>query len=205
MEKAIPSVFATTPKEYHKRFELAKSLSKRIHLDVMDGKFVRGKSPKLTILKTKGKEIDAHLMVAQPNKYIADLKKIGVRRAYIHFEIKDLLENIIEMKESGINVGLAISPKSKIEDVLPYSPFIKSFIVMGVVPGKEGQEFIASTPARVSTLRRLVGDKEILVDGGMNIKTVGRLPANTIPIAGSSVSTAEDPKKEIALLRKAAR
>lgn len=201
MKALIPSVFATTGKDYVERFNQAASLSKRVHVDVMDGRFVAKKSPALIFLMNRGKEIDAHLMAQEPVKYIPDLKRLKVRRVFMHLEIHNLIDNLLAFKEFGFKTGLAISPQTKIDKVKPYVQFADCFLVMGVKPGKEGQRFIASTPVRVKELSKISGKKEILVDGGINAATISRL-GGAGAVVGSDVSAALDPKKEFLALRR---
>jgi ribulose-phosphate 3-epimerase len=124
-----------------------------------------------------------------------------VKRVFIHVEIKNMLDNLIAFKEFGFRTGLAISPQTKIEKVKPYAQFADSFMLMAVKPGKEGQKFIASTPSRVSQLRKIAGSKEILVDGGIDLKTIGKLHGAGA-VVGSDLSDASDPRKEFLILRR---
>lgn len=201
MNEVIPSVFATKAKEYVERFNKISSISKRIHVDVMDGKFVKAKSPPLVFLMNKGNKIDIHLMVEEPEKYVKEIKRLKSNKVFIHFEIKNFIEKLISMREQGLSVGIAIKPKTKIADVLPYVKFADCFLIMGVVPGKEGQKFIFGTEKKVRELRKET-DKEILVDGGINDKTIGKLKGMCGVAVGSYISKAENPEKEMKILRK---
>jgi ribulose-phosphate 3-epimerase len=201
MNAVVPSVFATRAKEYVERFNKISEISKRIHVDVMDGKFVSSKSPSLIFLMNKKNEIDIHLMVSDPVKYVKEIKRLKAKRVFIHFEIKNFIEKFIEMREQGFSVGIAIKPETKIVDVLPYVKFADFFLIMAVQPGKEGQKFIFGTERKVKELRKET-DKEILVDGGINDKTIIKLKGLCGVAVGSYVSKSENPKNELDKLRK---
>ncbi|HVY01741.1 MAG TPA: ribulose-phosphate 3-epimerase [Candidatus Nanoarchaeia archaeon] len=201
MNAVVPSVFAIKAKEYAQRFNRVSSMSKRIHVDVMDGKFVPRKSPSLIFLMNKGNEIDVHLMAEDPLKYAEEIQRLKAKRVFIHFEIKNFIEKFIDMREKGFSVGIAIKPKTKISEVIPYIKFADCFLVMAVAPGKEGQKFIFGTEKKVKELRKET-DKEILVDGGINEKTIKKLKKMCGVAVGSYLSNSENPKKEIEILKK---
>lgn len=202
MRKVIPSVFSTESKDYVERFNKISKISKRMHLDVMDGEFVGYKSPSLSVIKNKDSFIDVHLMVENPVKYIKEMKKLKAKNVFIHVEINNIIENIIEIKKNGFNVGIAINPETKINDISKYIQFADLFLVMAVHPGREGQKFISNTVEKVKLLRKIT-DKEIFIDGGINTETSRKFKGVNVGfVSGSFIYNSENPKKEIKLLSK---
>jgi ribulose-phosphate 3-epimerase len=170
--EVLPSVFATDEEEYVERYEIAASICKKIHVDVMDGMFVKNKSPPLSVLrKMPGVKIEVHLMVRDPLQYVSTVEHLGAKKVYFHIENykdrKQLLQDIFTFKESGIKAGIAVSPKTDIADVKDYLDSCDSILIMSIEPGKEGQTFLENTLDKIDKLRKMT-KKEIGVDGGIN-------------------------------------
>lgn len=183
-----------------------------VHIDVMDGAFV----PNLTfgapvvkcIRKTTKLFFDCHLMVENPEKYIADFKAAGADQIVVHAEAtKHLHRCIQQIKSEGMKAGVALNPAtplSAIEEILPYVDMV---LIMSVNPGFGGQSFIASMVPKISRLRHMITEAglnvDIQVDGGINDKTskLVREAGANILVAGSYVYGAEDTKVAIAALK----
>lgn len=183
-----------------------------VHIDVMDGAFV----PNLTfgapvvkcIRKTTKLFFDCHLMVENPEKYIADFKAAGADQIVVHAEAtKHLHRCIQQIKSEGMKAGVALNPAtplSAIEEILPYVDMV---LIMSVNPGFGGQSFIASMVPKISRLRHMITEAglnvDIQVDGGINDKTskLVREAGANILVAGSYVYGAEDTKAAIAALK----
>lgn len=183
-----------------------------VHIDVMDGAFV----PNLTfgapvvkcIRKTTKLFFDCHLMVENPEKYIADFKAAGADQIVVHAEAtKHLHRCIQQIKSEGMQAGVALNPAtplSAIEEILPYVDMV---LIMSVNPGFGGQSFIESMVPKISRLRHMITEAglnvDIQVDGGINDKTskLVREAGANILVAGSYVYGAEDTKAAIAALK----
>ena len=88
-----------------------------IHVDVMDGRFV----PNITIgpliveavrPHTK-KIIDVHLMIVEPEKYVADFAKAGADIISVHAEYNasaHLHRTLGQIKELGKQAGVVLNP-----------------------------------------------------------------------------------------------
>lgn len=183
-----------------------------VHIDVMDGLFV----PNLTfgapvvkcIRKTTKMFFDCHLMVENPEKYIADFKAAGADQIVVHAEAtKHLHRCIQQIKSEGMKAGVALcpaTPLSAIEEILPYVDMV---LIMSVNPGFGGQSFIESSVNKIARLRKMITDAgldvDIQVDGGINDKTsklVRDVGANIL-VAGSFVYGAKDIKAAIEALK----
>lgn len=183
-----------------------------VHIDVMDGLFV----PNLTfgapvvknIRKVTKLFFDCHLMVENPEKYIADFKAAGADQIVVHAEAtKHLHRCIQQIKGGGMRAGIALNPATPlcvIEEMLPYVDMI---LLMTVNPGFGGQSFIETMVPKVKRLREMIDaaglDVDIQVDGGINDKTaklVVEAGANVL-VAGSYVYGAADTAKAIASLK----
>ena len=134
-----------------------------IHIDVMDNKFVPNyqfpieEINKLIPLSTK--KIDIHLMVKDPLTYINKINNSNIEYITIHYEINDNIDNILQaIKNKGYKVGLAIKPKTKIDEVKEYLNKIDMLLIMSVEPGYGGQSFIPNTINKINELKQLNKD-----------------------------------------------
>ena len=132
-----------------------------IHVDVMDGRFVKKKTMPFremrNIYKYTDKRLDVHLMVKNPDKYIPLYAELNTEYITIHVEIGQDIDKMIKLiKKYGIKAGLAISPNTPVSDLVPYLPIIDLILVMSVEPGLGGQEFISSTKEKLKEVRTLL-------------------------------------------------
>lgn len=183
-----------------------------IHVDIMDGKFVTGKSMPFKqmchIYEFTNKRLDVHLMVESPSSYIRDYASLNAEYITIHYEIEeDLIENFKLIKSYAIKSGLAISPDTDIEDIVPYLPYIDLILVLGVHPGKGGQSFLIPTVERLMQLQKLLSSYpqfsiQVSVDGGMNANTICHVKEYAdIIVSGSFITDSDNYQKAITMLR----
>lgn len=184
-----------------------------LHMDIMDGHFV----PNLTIgapvieslRKHTSAYLDCHLMVTNPLDYIEPLGKAGASGFTFHVEAsKDNWQELIQkIKSKGMRPGVALKPKTPIEEVYPLveseTP-AEMVLVMTVEPGFGGQKFMPETMDKVRALRQKYPSLDIEVDGGLGPSTIDAAAsagANCV-VAGSSVFGASEPAQVISLMRK---
>jgi ribulose-phosphate 3-epimerase len=181
-----------------------------IHVDVMDGKFVKNKTLSFSELKEihryTGKRLDVHLMVNKPVKFIHDYATLNTEYITIHVETKDVEKSLDIIDEYGIKKGLSIKPNTSLDVLEPYLDRIDLILVMSVEPGKGGQTFIEETVDRIKDLKKLLKDKNskalISVDGGINDIVAQKLKDADILISGSYIISGEDYQEQIDKLRK---
>ena len=181
-----------------------------IHVDVMDGKYVKGKTMSFIELSTIGnytrKRLDVHFMVERPLKLIDLYATLNVFCITVHLNIQDDLEMIIKRcSDYGIKIGLAINPDHDVSLVYPYLDKIDLVLLMGVNPGLPGQEFIKSTLTKINTLKKEVEKRKlntlISVDGGVNLDNAKYLKDCDILVSGSTITKSNDYQETITKLR----
>ena len=182
-----------------------------IHCDVMDGRFVKAKTfnaKKVKELKTlTDKPLDVHLMVKNPGCKIKGYAKAGAHIITIHYEsIKNknkLIALLQKIKKYGAFAGLSFNPTTSVLEILPYIYFCDMLLVMSVVPGKSGQEFMTETLLRLETIKKFLKkqkmDVVIEVDGGVNDKTLPLLLDKDVDsvVVGSYLYKSENLAKTI--------
>ena len=183
-----------------------------LHLDVMDGAFVPNISfgaPVIAALRHHSKLIfDVHLMINEPIRYIDDFVKAGADIITVHLESCQDPQKVIQaIRAREVRVGLAISPATPVEQMIPYLSQIDMALIMTVVPGFGGQALIPETLDKVRTVKRYADSAglklDIEVDGGLkpdNIALATEAGANII-VAGSAIFGAKRPRAVIAAMR----
>ena len=164
-----------------------------IHIDVMDGKFVRNKNnPFKTLYKMSNvltKRLDVHLMVKNPLKDINYYAALNTEYITVHSELEKVDKYLDLIKEYGIKCGLAVNPETDISLIMPYLSKVDLILIMSVHPGKGGQEFIDDTTKKILKLKKILVSKrlnvKIEVDGGVNDKTISRAYFADILVSGS--------------------
>ncbi len=180
----LPTILEQDAETCREKIKIAETASKWIQWDIMDGKFVNNTTwadPAVIKNWTIHAKIELDLMVEDPASVIGRWQNIhAFRRAIWHIEADiDHLKLIRTLKDEGREVGLAISPKTSLMDLASYLDLIDVVQVMGVEPGKSGQELLAGTAERVQAIRKMKGKKTkdeseviISVDGGVNAQTL---------------------------------
>lgn len=169
-----------------------------IHVDVMDGRFV----PNITlgplvveaVRKATHLPIDVHLMIVEPEKYVADFAAAGADVISVHEEASPHLHRTLQqIRGLGKKAGVVLNPHTSektIEYVLPECDMV---LVMSVNPGFGGQKFIPNVLPKIAAIRDMAAAQrvslDIEVDGGVGVGTAGRVTqagANVL-VAGNAV------------------
>jgi ribulose-phosphate 3-epimerase len=185
----------------------------QLHVDVMDGRFV----PNITIgpvvvaaiRKRTRLPLDVHLMIVEPERYIAEFVAAGADMVTVHVETcPHLQRTLAHIRELGARAGVALNPStppSALEYVLDDLDLV---LVMSVNPGFGGQSFIPSAHRKVREVKTLVGARtiDISVDGGVKADLARSLAQDgaSILVAGSAVFGAADPAAAVRAIRAAA-
>ncbi|MHC1685840.1 MAG: ribulose-phosphate 3-epimerase [Clostridiaceae bacterium] len=160
---------------------LEKNSIKIVHIDVMDGKFVSeiafGIEQIRAINKITDMEIDVHLMVNNPEKYISALVDSGADCITVHQEACiSLYKTVHYIKSYGIKAGVALNPATNITTLNYVMNLLNKVHIMTVEPGFAGQKFI---PIMKEKIEKLVTTKyiyqydfEIQVEGGINLDNI---------------------------------
>ncbi len=187
------------------------------HIDVMDGKFVENntieKMREYTeyIKQVSNTPIDVHLMVEDIEPYLKEYIDMGVQSIIFHIESckneEEALKWISYLKDNNIKAGITLKPKTNIEDIYKYIPYIHKVLVMSVEPGKGGQKFLPETIEKIQELNKFIYENgfevDIEVDGGINNETAKQVieAGANILVAGNYIAKLEDFKKAIDSLK----
>ena len=186
------------------------------HIDIMDGVFVPNISFGMPVLdainKHAKKIIDVHLMIVDPDRYIATFKKLGTDILTVHYEACTHLHRTLQaIKAEGMKAGVALNPHTNIDVLEDVIQDIDLVCIMSVNPGFGGQSFIENTYSKVEKLKALITKKNastlIEIDGGVTNKNAKQLvdAGADVLVAGSFVFGAQNPIATIADLKQITR
>jgi ribulose-phosphate 3-epimerase len=183
-----------------------------LHLDVMDGHFV----PNLTIgppvvrsIRRVAKvPLDVHLMIEDPDRYIATFVDAGAAMISVHVEVLPHLHRTLQaIKGLGARAGVAINPSTPVSAIEEVAGDVDHVLVMSVNPGFGGQTFIPRSESKIRAIRKLLdaaGNRApVEVDGGVDLTTAPRVVAAgaEILVAGQSIFGTGDPARATRALR----
>jgi ribulose-phosphate 3-epimerase len=204
--------FSNIEKEIKKVYENG---CEYLHLDVMDGMFVKNISFGIPVIaaarKVCGIIFDVHLMIVNPIRYIREFAEAGADIINFHVEAceneKEISETLDLIRQCKKKCALTVKPQTPAETLLPFIDRLDMILVMSVEPGFGGQKFIESSLEKIKYLSELKREKnyafDIEIDGGVNFENISRIKeagANVI-VAGSSIFGADDIKSAIEMLR----
>lgn len=208
MHEIIPAILPKTEQELVNGIKKLEPHVDRVHIDIMDGKFVPNTTIKgyaeLDKIRTDLK-LDIHLMIDNPYDQMFNWYNVGgIERFIIHAEARNGLKDLLEqVKLNNKEVCLAVNPETLLDDVWEFSEMIDMLQIMTVKPGFQGQKFLPEVLYKITTFRERAFDIPIAVDGGITPETAkDALTAGaTALVCGSYVMTAPDIGKAISDLK----
>ena len=184
-----------------------------LHVDVMDGHFV----PNLTIgppvvrslRQHTAMYLDCHLMITNPEQYLEPFQKAGASGCSVHVEVGGTEALIKQMRDLGLDVGLAVNPDTPFEAYEAYLGDLDLLLLMTVFPGFGGQKFMHEVVPKIRRTAQAIADGgldlAIQVDGGIDEQTAPIVAeaGATIFVAGSAIFGAESPAAAARRIREA--
>lgn len=183
-----------------------------IHVDVMDGRFVPNLTFGAPVIRALARltrlPLDVHLMVREPERYLADYADLGVRVFTFHPEATVHPQRQLDaVRRRGMRAGLALNPGTPLGHLEELVDDVDLVLVMSVNPGFGGQGYIPASTRKIARVRALLdaaGSAAALeVDGGITPETIGaawRAGADTF-VAGTAVFGEPDPAAAVRALR----
>jgi len=213
MLKIAPSILAA---DFSKLAEEVREVERLgadyIHIDVMDGHFV----PNITLgpglvscLRPHSKlPFDVHLMIENPDQYIAEFVEAGADIITVHVEACRHLHRTLQViKQHHIQCGVVLNPHTPLELIKHVITQVDWVLIMSVNPGFGGQRFIEESLVKIETLNTWRNDQGlsflIEVDGGVN-QEIARLCERAgadVVVAGSAVFNAPNRQEAINKIR----
>ncbi|MDP4011430.1 MAG: hypothetical protein Q8P72_04355 [Candidatus Roizmanbacteria bacterium] len=190
--KTVPTLLTLDKFELSDQLELFQPYYDRIQIDVADGILVPNVTTQIEelseLISQEYVEIgpnttfDFHLMVKNFKAELSKIKQLMTQNikvntvlinAGLHPKINTLLENY------NFSIGLDISPSTEIDEIASHYDLslIKYIQIMTVEPGFQGSPFLPEMLNKITQLRDHHYSGEILIDGGVNSKTIDVISA----------------------------
>ena len=187
-----------------------------IHVDVMDGHFVPnitlGPPVVASLRKATNLPLDCHLMIDNPNEFIAAFADAGADWVSVHYEACPHLHRTLELIiHHGMKPGVVLNPATRVDLITEILPMVHHVLIMSVNPGFGGQEFIPFSLDKVRELVRMRRDLKlkfkIEIDGGVAHDTVASIvkAGAELLVAGNAVFGGGQPERDARALLAAAR
>lgn len=190
-----------------------KSQADWLHLDIMDGLFVPNISFGFPVIecvrKVAEKPLDVHLMIVDPDRYLARFRDTGANILTVQYEAcMHLQRTVTEIHNLGMKAGVALNPHTPVSLLKNILPFIDMVLIMTVNPGFGRQSFIMESYNKITELRKMIdaGGYNVMieVDGGIDTKNAAKLIESgvNVLVAGNSVFSSDDPIETIRKLKR---
>ena len=160
-----PSVLAADFANLQRDVELVNaSAAHWFHLDGMDGMFVPNISFGMPVMKAIArhakKQLDVHLMIVDPDRYIDTFAKLGADVLTVHAEACTHLHRTLgAIRAAGMKAGVALNPHTPVEGLRDVANELDLVCLMSVNPGFGGQSFIERTYAKTRALRAMLEEE----------------------------------------------
>ncbi len=194
MPQIVPAILEKTSEAFAEKLSLICKIPgvERIQVDFGDGVFIENKLLEVGEMDSLNPAFhwEAHLMVKEPNDFL-DYQICGFKTLIVHYEafssVSELIATIQTIKSMGFKAGVAVSPETPVEVLVSIKA--DQYLIMSVIPGKQGQGFIENTLNKVKELRKLLPGAIIEVDGGVNLANVNSIAqaGTDLIVAGSAI------------------
>jgi ribulose-phosphate 3-epimerase len=198
LSRVVPAILTDEPQVLKQLVRQAEGFCRYVQFDIMDGRFVPSHSITCEHLAALDTALDweVHLMVEDPDQYLAAFREAGASRIIFHYEANPQPDGIIHrVKTLGAEVGLAVNPETPVSSVLSLVSEVDSVLFLAVHPGFYGSPFLPEVMDKVSELRGKCPSLEIGIDGGIkegNVAQVARVGVDSIYV-GSAIFREIDP------------
>ena len=175
--KIVPAILADTLENCQRMLRQAESFTDYVQIDVMDGVFVPSKSfsPDQINLIITPLSFELHLMVKDPSAFMKKINHPRLKQVIFHFESHvSHLEFMREMKERGIETGLAINPGTSLVEFKAMAEHAENLLFLTVDPGYYGSPFREDVLEKIEETRRVFPNKFLEVDGGVSLDNLNR-------------------------------
>ena len=207
--RTVPAVLTDDPLALGRMVLQAESFADLVQFDIMDGQFVPSLSVSCQQIAALQPKLnwEVHLMVLHPENYLEEFRKAGAQKIVFHYEATASPNEIIkQIKNLGMEAGLAINPKTSTSAITPLLVNLDSVLFMSVNPGFYGAPFIPEVLEKIATFRKAHPGTEIGIDGGIKESNIARIAQTGVDVIyiGSAVFMQPQPAESYRRLTKLA-
>ncbi|MDO4611796.1 MAG: hypothetical protein Q4B34_02980 [Candidatus Saccharibacteria bacterium] len=193
----VPAILTDNKVDYRTQVERINGFTKRVQIDVTDGKFATAPTLDLTnVWWPKSWSTDIHLMAEKPSTYLSTILKLSPSLCILHAEaVEDLTPIFAQLKARGIKIGVALLLSTYPGAVEEYIKAADHVLIFAGQIGVQGAPADMIQMEKISLIRAINPDVEIGWDGGANMMTVRALAHADVDVinVGSALAKAENP------------
>lgn len=204
MAEIIPAILTDNVNELNKWLSLFSQLTDRIQIDLIDGFFIDNKTIDVDDIPHIPKvHLELHLMTYEPQKIFTQISHPSIKTIIFHYEaVKNPAKTLSQIPHQ-YDKGIAINPKTPIENIKPLLADLDLVTLMSIEPGKQGQSFIPESILKIATLHAQKKNLIIEVDGGINLHnaTLVKMAGASRIVVGATLIKSADPITTFRLLQ----
>lgn len=156
----------------------------RIHVDIMDGRFVPNLSMGAPIVQSLRRvtrlPLEIQMMVCDPDFFLDEFVDAGADSFLVHWEDNANLHRTVErIKALGKRAGLVINPATPATVLEEILKDVEQVLIMTVDPGFGHQHFIPTTLPKIRRVRQMIAQ----IEHGCDVEVDGGIDADTAPLA----------------------
>lgn len=187
-----------------------------IHVDILDGHFSPSMPLGLDTIKQLRKrtrlELEAHVMVTEPQFFVDELIEAEVSQIVFHIETCDHVDGMLNYIHSkGIRAGVALKPATPLYELEYIIDKCDAVLLMLINPGfaqMKGEAQTSYSAKKIHDLREMITarglDTRVILDGRIsrdNIYTYGMSKEADIFVAGSTCINKDDQARSLLELK----
>lgn len=183
--RTVPAILTDDPLALGKMVLQAESFTDLVQFDIMDGQFVPSQSISCDQIAELQPKVswEVHLMVLHPENYLEEFRKAGAQKIVFHYEATASPDEIIkQIKNLGIEAGLAINPRTSTSSITPLLENLDSVLFMSVNPGFYGAPFIPEVLDKIVAFRKSHPGMEIGIDGGIKESNIAQIAQTGVDV-----------------------
>lgn len=198
--KILPAINAKNFDDAKKQIEILSSVTNEFHFDVAFSDFaevdVWGNAREIDLF-SEDILLHVHLMAHATPQDMLQWQNPRVASLAVHLEGSTLPDGLLRMaKKTKRKVFIVYPPRIDFSFLKKYIPHSDGVMVLGVMPGKSGQQMLPDTISRIHAVRELLQEgQELVVDGGVNkanFQEIKGCNPDTI-VLGSAIFGTDDP------------
>lgn len=185
--KIIPDILANNTEQYVSAMRIARQLTDRFHVDIIDGIYVDNKTIQPSdIQKQVDNKLDVHLMVADPIYYAKQSIALNPHTVIIQYETEGkVVEALDIIIKNGFRAGLSINPGTLVSDVEKIITQIDHLQIMGYEAGFSGPKLKKEVLVKAEQAKKIKPNIEVGLDGGVtdtNISAIAKAGFDSVDV-----------------------
>ena len=215
--QVTPTILEKNKKNFEYQLQRLSPYFNHFHIDIADQIFVNNKTISIkeiaeVINKINNESFlfDFHLMVKDYKKHVEEIGKISkiikIKRVFIHLSVNPDIQKLKQIYPE-FSFGIVLNPEDRVKTIeqKTYAKDIDSILIMTVYPGFQGSPFIQDMLTKVEQVKNTYVNKTILIDGGVNSKTLSDIISKgyrpDVLCVGSFLTKAKDIKTSVEKLK----